>query len=133
MNLFSLLALSISNFFQFLLSLRSCPENVVLGLSSKVPSLWSVDIISRCRHATHMGTDSTCSRSPYRSQEMKNMVEIILPSPICAEVVTYRLDILFLGPCTCSNSMVSMNCVSTNGSLGTALQRLTEKSYRIYY
>jgi hypothetical protein len=47
----------------------------------------------------------------------------ILPpdGPSRAEVVTYRFDVAFGGPCTCSNSMVSMNCITTKGLFGTAV------------
>jgi hypothetical protein len=73
---------------------------------------------------------STLRCTPYLSKELGTGIKLLfLPShgPSARRLsVTYRLFDAF-GPCTCNNSMVSINCVMTKGSFVTAVQKIIKQ------
>jgi hypothetical protein len=92
-------------------------------------------IISKCRPTVHKGIDSTYSFSPYVSLENGygvDLITLIFKRSIRAEVVTYRFYVVF-GSLHMQHSMVSMNCVTSKESFGTAVQRLRRKPYHIKF
>jgi hypothetical protein len=70
-----------------------------------------------------MRIDYACRYCPYLTLKFWNGVEIIIET-------FERSSVLFLGPCTCNNSMVSMIYVTTKVLFESAVRRLTERLYQ---